>query len=82
MHYVLVGSGGLIGILGSVLAVILTYLPYQLTSLTYPSKMLYDPAPLNDMGDPGWDMSAYANYSGGAQSFTYRSRTRRVGQGG
>ena len=44
--------------------------------------MLYDPAPLNDMGDPGWDMSAYANYSGGAQSFTYRSRTRRVGQGG
>merc|ERR1719272_2202401 len=40
-----------------------------------PTKMLYDPAPLNDMGDPGWDMSAYANYSGGAQSYTYRRRT-------
>jgi hypothetical protein len=44
--------------------------------------MLYDPAPLNDMGDPGWDMSAYANYSGGALSYTYRRRTRRMGQGG
>ena len=54
----------------------------QYTWYNIPTKMLYDPAPLNDLGDPGWDMSAYANYSGGAQSFTYRSRTRRVGQGG
>jgi hypothetical protein len=36
--------------------------------------MLYDPAPLNDPGDPGWDMSPYANYSSGAQSYTYRRR--------
>ena len=41
-----------------------------------PTKMLYDPAPLNDPGDPGHDMSAYANYSSGAQSFTYRRRTQ------
>ena len=39
-----------------------------------PTKMLYDPAPLNDLGDPGHDMSEYMNYSGGAQSFTYDRR--------
>ena len=50
--------------------------PSYLPPLRYniPSKMLYDPAPLNDPGDPGWDMSPYANYSGGAQSYTYRRR--------
>ena len=37
-----------------------------------PTKMLYDPAPLNDRGDPGWDMSAYAAYTGGGQTFSYR----------
>ena len=36
--------------------------------------MLYDPAPYNDPGDPGWDMSAYAAYSGGGQTFSYRRR--------
>ena len=39
-----------------------------------PTKMLYDPAPLNDLGDPGWDMSAYANYSGGSQNYEYGRR--------
>ena len=39
-----------------------------------PTKMLYDPAPLNDLGDPGWDMSAYMNYSSGVQSYTYTRR--------
>ena len=50
-----------------------------------PSKMLYDPAPLNDLGDKGWDMSKYSNYSSGVQSYTYadggggrRRRLRRV----
>ena len=39
--------------------------------------MLYDPAPLNDLGDPGHDMSAYMNYSGGGLSYDYR-RSRRM----
>ena len=39
--------------------------------------MLYDPAPLNDLGDPGHDMSAYMNYSGGGLSYGYR-RSRRM----
>ena len=37
--------------------------------------MLYDPAPYNDPGDPGWDMSAYMEYNNGQQSFTYRRRS-------
>lgn len=37
-----------------------------------PSKMLYDPAPYNDLTDPGHDMSAYMAYSGGGGSFSYR----------
>ena len=39
-----------------------------------PSKMLYDPAPLNDPTDPGWDMSAYAAFDNGAQSYTFGRR--------
>ena len=38
--------------------------------------MLYDPAPLNDLGDPGHDMSAYMNYSGGGLSYSYRRSLR------
>ena len=34
--------------------------------------MLYDPAPYNDLGDPGWDMSRFMAYNNGAQTFTYR----------
>ena len=34
--------------------------------------MLFDPAPHNDPGDPGWDMSAYAKYSGGSATFSNR----------
>ena len=34
--------------------------------------MLYDPAPLNDLGDPGHDMGPYMNFSSGQQTFTYR----------
>ena len=34
------------------------------TRYNIPSKMLYDPAPYNDLADPGWDMSEYAEYSG------------------
>ena len=41
--------------------------------------MLYDPAPLNDLGDPGWDMSAYEAYSSGGQTFTYRRQLEGVG---
>ena len=37
-----------------------------------PTKMLYDPAPLNDPGDRGYDMSNYSKYSGGVESFTFR----------
>ena len=37
-----------------------------------PTKMLYDPAPYNDMGDPGHDMSKYMDYNNGAAE---RSRT-------
>ena len=36
--------------------------------------MLYDPAPYNDLGDPGHDMSAYMEYNNGQQSFTFRRR--------
>lgn len=36
--------------------------------------MLYDPAPLNDPGDPGHDMSPWVNYSAGLQSFNYRRK--------
>ena len=34
--------------------------------------MLYDPAPLNDPADPGWDMGPYMNYSEGVQNYVYR----------
>ncbi|KOO24193.1 fibrocystin-l [Chrysochromulina tobinii] len=44
----------------------------KFTWYNIPTKMLYDPAPYNDPGDPGWDMSAYAAYNNGAQTFTYR----------
>ena len=52
----------------------------EFTWYNIPTKMLYDPAPLNDPGDAGWDMSPYLNYSGGAQSYTYRRR-RALGVG-
>ena len=52
--------------------------PSEHTWYNIPSKMLYDPAPLNDPGDAGWDMSAYANYSGGVQSYNYRRRALRA----
>ena len=39
-----------------------------------PTKMLYDPAPLNDLGWHTHDMSDYMNYSNGVQSFGYRRR--------
>ena len=40
--------------------------------------MLYDPAPLNDPGDPGWDMGPYMNYSEGVQNYVYRRRRLRA----
>ena len=49
----------------------------KFTFYNIPTKMLYDPAPLNDLGDPGWDMSAYVDTledHGGL--FTYRRRAR------
>ena len=46
----------------------------KFTWYNIPTKMLYDPAPYNDPGDPGWDMSAYMAYNNGAQTFTYRRR--------
>ncbi|EOD39164.1 hypothetical protein EMIHUDRAFT_223628, partial [Emiliania huxleyi CCMP1516] len=46
--------------------------PSKFTWYNIPAKMLYDPAPLNDPADPGHDMSRWANYSGGGQSYTYR----------
>eukprot|EP00966_Prymnesium_polylepis_P103629 2399280-Prymnesium_polylepis.1 len=48
--------------------------PTKYTWYNIPTKMLYDPAPLNDPGDAGHDMSRWANYSSGVQSFTYRRR--------
>ena len=44
----------------------------KFTWYNIPTKMLYDPAPYNDPGDPGWDMSAYEAYNNGAQSLSYR----------
>ena len=50
----------------------------KFTFYNIPTKMLYDPAPQNDLSDPGHDMSAYAEYSGGVKSFTYRQRRRQL----
>ena len=44
----------------------------KFTWYNIPSKMLYDPAPYNDPGDPGHDMSKYMAYNNGQQSFTFR----------
>lgn len=44
----------------------------KFTWYNIPTKMLYDPAPYNDLSDPGWDMSRYEAYSDGVQSFAYR----------
>ena len=49
------------------------------TFYNIPTKMLYDPAPLNDPGDPGHDMSQYEDLLeqlGGL--FTYRRERRRL----
>ena len=48
----------------------------EYTWYNIPTKMLYDPAPLNDAGDTGHDMSAFMNYSNGAQSYNYRRRRK------
>ena len=48
--------------------------PSEYTWYNIPSKMLYDPAPLNDPGDPGWDMGPHMNYSAGVQNYAYRRR--------
>ena len=42
----------------------------KFTFYNIPAKMLYDPAPLNNPTDPGWDMSAYMEYNnqGGGDS--------------
>ena len=40
-------------------------------------QMLYDPAPLNDPGDPGHDMSAYVERCGDSEVFTYRRHRER-----
>ena len=48
--------------------------PSLYTWYNIPTKMLYDPAPLNDPGDAGWDMGPYMNYSMGVQNYVYRRR--------
>ena len=48
--------------------------PSEYTWYSIPTKMLYDPAPLNDPGDKGWDMGPYMNYSAGVQNYVYRRR--------
>ena len=42
----------------------------KFTWISIPTKMLYDPAPLNDPTDPGWDMSSYQSLTG--DIFSYR----------